>query len=204
MILSTITSIFIFITTVVAIIILGRAINSWVFVDHRNKSLGLQNSLAYFSGIIAIQSGLRIGSLAFGFKLASFITFATLLIFTLVNIKEIRLVKFNPILISTYGLILLFLPIYWMSANPQEMNPFSNIGSLHSVRYAWLSNFIQHCDRIPILGQNFGQSILTAFFGTAWSPRPYLFLLLWLYTGILISTMFFHELISEFTKKVVA
>lgn len=79
-----------------------------------------------------------------------------------------------------YTLILtLFSPLiilYWHPSNNDINDVFSNIGSLHSVKYAWISNYIAICNSIPILGQNTGQSIYVSLLNLMFGNKPFIYL----------------------------
>lgn len=63
------------------------------------------------------------------------------------------------LLISIF--VFLFICLYWTGPF-KELNPYTLIGSLHSPRYANFATYILESNRIPVLGQNYGQSMLTA------------------------------------------
>lgn len=80
--------------------------------------------------------------------------------------------------------------------NPEFLN---SVGSLHSVKYAWLSNFINTCNFIPTLGQNTGQSILTYFTGFIFNdPKPHLYLYLWLIFTLYFLSIYFFSFLREY------
>jgi len=81
------------------------------------------------------------------------------------------------LLISLF--IFLFVGLYWLGSF-KELNPFTTIGSLHSPRYANFATYILEFNRIPILGQNYGQSMLAAIPMILGVNRPLLALNLWL------------------------
>lgn len=99
---------------------------------------------------------------------------------------------------------LLFAPlvlIYWLPSNESTDNAFSLIGSLHSVRYAWIANYISECKFIPIVGQNIGQSILSFMVGELSERKPFLSLFLWLYASIVFFAVFLYGFVSHYFPK---
>lgn len=75
------------------------------------------------------------------------------------------------------AVILLF---YWLNIPSVPLSPFDTIGSLHSGRYAGISHYIFANNLVPILPQNYGQSLLAVipyFFGV---KTPSLNLYVWL------------------------
>lgn len=87
--------------------------------------------------------------------------------------------------------------IYWLPPENQVNNPFSSIGSLHSVRYAWITNSILENNNILVFPQNTAQSIL-AFISSFLSFRaPFLYLFLWLFSSLLFLSLFVYGLICK-------
>jgi len=107
--------------------------------------------------------------------------------------------KVAPIFIFIFSIstVLLFV---WLP--PQELNErdfLSSIGSLHSVRYAWVANFIYEKNNIPVIPQNTAQSIL-AFIGGEFSfPAPFLYLFLWLISSIFFLSLFIYGILYKLT-----
>jgi len=93
--------------------------------------------------------------------------------------------------------------IFWLPFNSlQDMNPVhSLVGSLNSVKYAWVSNFINECKFFPILGQNTAQSILSYVTGGVYENRPFLGLFLWLESSIFFLSIFFYGIIRMIVSK---
>lgn len=86
-------------------------------------------------------------------------------------------------------LVALVLPtlllIYWMIPDPQGINVWSHLGSVHSPRYANIAVYIYENNTIPIFGQNYEQSLLASiplFFGLG---SPIFNLFLWLSVSII-------------------
>ncbi|UKJ08246.1 hypothetical protein [Solitalea lacus] len=57
--------------------------------------------------------------------------------------------------------IFFFVGLYWIGSF-NELNPFTIIGSLHSPRYANFATYVVEFNRVPVLGQNYGQSMLAS------------------------------------------
>ena len=93
--------------------------------------------------------------------------------------------------------------IFWLPfSSLQDMNPLhSLVGSLNSVKYAWVSNLINECKFFPILGQNTAQSILSYVTGAVYGNRPFLGLFLWLESSIFFLSIFFYGIIRMIVSK---
>jgi len=101
---------------------------------------------------------------------------------------------------SLVFMVSLFVLIYfWVKqGGGGNSDPFGSIGSLHSVRYAWISNYIDKCDYVPRLDQNTGQSILTYIAGSAYEMRPYLILFMWMTSSIFFLGAAFYGVIDAY------
>jgi hypothetical protein len=103
--------------------------------------------------------------------------------------------------------LLLCAPIIWIYWSPESKdvgglnNAFAMVGSLHSVRYAWVSNYISECLTIPILGQNIGQSVLGFMGGEIAGRSPFVFLYLWLISTMFFLYVFFYGVISLYDNR---
>lgn len=91
--------------------------------------------------------------------------------------------------------------IFWLPQGAGTSDPYAMIGSLHSVRYAWVANFISTCGVFPVLGQNTGQSLLAYMGGAIFSPQPYWFLFLWLLSSIVFLAVFLHGFIRLYESR---
>ena len=137
-----------------------------------------------------------------------YLMFALACLLIILNIKKLAPfihVVINSKFMAIYWLILFFIVCIillgkWLPSD--EDTPFflKSIGSLHSPRYAWISNYIQYCESIPILGQNTGQSILTFITGYILTPKPYLFLFLWLVVSVFFFGLFVYGMLHKYTK----
>ncbi|MGK5008325.1 hypothetical protein [Janthinobacterium sp. MDB2-8] len=100
--------------------------------------------------------------------------------------------------------LLIFSPIflvYWMPGGQSVDNPFSFMGSLHSIRYAWIANFISACGVVPVIGQNTGQSMLTYMAGSLSGSKPYVFLYFWLCSSLMFLSVFLYGFISLYESR---
>jgi hypothetical protein len=148
-------------------------------------------SLSYFTGLIFF---------LFVFRLSSFIilnayisiafSFIAILILSLIILtsKNINLVKiffsqsfkkkifyFGLFIILTLGLF-----AFWTDSSASLDNVLALLGSLHSQRYVNITNFIVDANIIPIINQNYGQSLLTTSTLFLGINAPYFALFLWL------------------------
>jgi hypothetical protein len=103
--------------------------------------------------------------------------------------------------------LLLYTPIVWIYWSPEAKDvgglnhPYAMVGSLHSVRYAWVANYISECISIPILGQNIGQSVLSFMGGEISRKSPFVFLYLWLISTMFFLYIFFYGVISLYENR---
>lgn len=61
-----------------------------------------------------------------------------------------------------------------------EVTPYSSIGTIQSLRYAGIAAYFVEQDRIPILNQSYGQSLLASFSGLLGMENLCFILVLWL------------------------
>ena len=137
-----------------------------------------------------------------------YLMFALACLLIILNIKKLAPfihVVINSKFMAIYWLILFFIVCIillgkWLPSDEDIPFFLKSIGSLHSPRYAWISNYIQYCESIPILGQNTGQSILTFITGYILTPKPYLFLFLWLVVSVFFFGLFVYGMLHKYTK----
>jgi len=156
---------------------------------------------AYFFGLIYLISSVRLAEYLLGDAKVSFlIVFATSLILVYKKFTSFKgyygkitakLLFFQLLVTVT---LFVFLYIFWANPEAKTDDPFASIGTLHSVRYAWISDFINHNNYIPILQQNTGQSILLYINLLTGSQHPFLSLSLWLTSSIYMLGMFLFGL----------
>lgn len=61
-----------------------------------------------------------------------------------------------------------------------EVTPYSSIGTIQSLRYAGIAAYFVEQDRIPVLNQSYGQSLLASFSGLLGRDNLCFILMLWL------------------------
>ncbi|MFA6214645.1 MAG: hypothetical protein WC717_05210 [Candidatus Micrarchaeia archaeon] len=100
-------------------------------------------------------------------------------------------------LLSAASLLLIWLP----SLNTPDGQIRYNhdlFGSANSGRYANIANFVSLQDRIPIVNQNFGQSLLASIPLLLGQDAPYLALFLWLCLSVTFSLLILYGLFRHF------
>ena len=163
-----------------------------------NFSQKLKLSMSYFTGVTIFFSLYRFFGVFFNSFYSFIFTSILIIIVVLFDLKQsyfysILNVKWkNYLLLFSSILILQFL--FWAGSNESLNNSFSSIGSLHSIRYINIAKYIVSKNQIPLLNQNYGQSLLVTiplFFNIGGSPFS---LLYWLS----ISTFFLFILTNGF------
>ena len=115
------------------------------------------------------------------------------------NFINWRLIITNFLYIT---LIFILTTLYWLRDLNDNDQPIGSVGTLHSYRYAWISNLVTECDYFPILGQNTGQSTLTAISNIlSGHQSPYLYLSLWLSISIFALYTLIAKIIMQFGLK---
>ncbi|MFZ6765494.1 hypothetical protein ACO0LM_00310 [Undibacterium sp. Di26W] len=187
----------------------GYALLVWSMKWDGIGSLSLRSGASFFVGIAFNISSVRILSAILGRSdmavvitlLLSFCIFLTFRKQLWGFIHELRQEKlFKYVRISS----LLFIPVilfFWLPNNRYISDPFAIFGSLHSVRYAWIANYINECGAVPVLGQNTGQSILTFMAGWIFQKAPYAYLFFWLVSSILFLGIFFFGVVSLYERR---
>ena len=173
----------------------GQYILQKTIRDTNKLSNQLFASLSYFTGMILF---------LFVFRLSSFIisnayisiafAFITILMLSLViltskNINFFKIFFFQSLsnkifYFALFISVLLCLLLYWTDPSLSTDNVLASLGSLHSPRYINIANYIVDANIIPVINQNYGQSLLTTstlFFGV---NAPYFALFLWLAQSI--------------------
>lgn len=164
---------------------------------------------SYFLGISFYIVFFKIMYLLFSdIGVSLYLMFGLACLLIILNIKKLAPfihVVINSKFMAMYWLILFFIVCIillgkWLPTD--EFAPFflKSIGSLHSPRYGWVSNYIEYCEFIPILGQNTGQSILTFITGYILTPKPYLFLFLWLVVSVFFFGLVVYGMLLKYTK----
>jgi hypothetical protein len=186
----------------------GYTLLSWSLKWSGSELLPLRTGAAYFIGmafnIAIIRTLLTVFDnvdLALLIQLLLSISLCITFYKQLVSFSRELLSNKLVIYITVGGIICLpLILLFWLPDNSSPDNPFSIIGSLHSVRYAWVSNYISECGHIPVIGQNTGQSILS-FMGGISGKRPYFFLFLWLYTSVFFLSVFIYGIVGLYENR---
>tara|TARA_B100001059_G_C17838465_1_gene590076 strand:+ start:8210 stop:9925 length:1716 start_codon:yes stop_codon:yes gene_type:complete len=152
-------------------------------------------SLSYFTGAILFLFVFRLSSfiisnayisIAFAFFT---ILMLSLIILTSKNINFLKIFFFQSLsnqffyfaLLISVSICLLF---YWTDPSLLTDNVLALLGSLHSPRYVNIANYIVDANIIPVINQNYGQSLLTASTLFLGLNAPYFTLFLWLAQSI--------------------
>ena len=178
----------------------GFVLLNYLLSDLYNESFSIKIGASFFLGISSLITCVSILAKIIGnSNYAAIVAIIIHLLIFLYHINSIKIIFhevkksewiFGSIIILLVGILIL---IYWMPS-VDKLESYSTIGSLHSQRYAWISNYIKYCATIPVLGQNIGQSILAYMVGLIFTDSPYLFLFLWL----LMSQIFLGFLVFGF------
>lgn len=173
--------------------IIGLTITYQIFNDN---NIYLQVGISYFIGNVSVISLIRVFSFIFGnFTVGMICTLIFCSIFIIIcakiiintfiiNYKQyITILLINIVLMFLICIFLSFCCVYGI---PNNYNVYSHLGSAHSGRYINLAYDIVLNNRIPVVGQNYGQSILVAVGLLFGQGRPYFQLNLWI--SITIST----------------
>jgi hypothetical protein len=135
----------------------------------------LKVSASYFMGVTLFLSIYRILTMilsnAFLALMISLFLSFLLIIYHIINSKIWKSIKVNLlniknakkllIYITSVFLLGLFIFFYWSESNFNVSDPFATVGTLHSIRYSNISKYIVHTNNIPLLNQNYGQSLLS-------------------------------------------
>lgn len=205
--LSAISCVVIIFLSVIIALMLGKMILV-SFLDVRINSF-LYMGMSFFVGIGCFLSycklfifGLDFRLICLSFLLLLFISFKTL------DHTIMELFNKNSIIgsIFTFTLMAFLVAIIWIY--PQnygpDSSPHSSFGSIESGRYGNISLYILNNFKIPVLGQNYGQSIISASSQLLVGAKPQLALYLWTSVGlgflsILIYGILQHLINSKFS-----
>lgn len=183
----------------------GRWLAECIFKNYRVNAF-LRLGTAYYFGIALLITLLKMGIYITGnASLSAKLILATLCIFAffgksllVMDISEIHAkIHFKKIISAALLFSIVVLAVWLPASSALNEDPFAFVGSLHSVRYAWVANFIEVNNILPIIPQNTGQSILAYASGSIAIPAPNLYLYLWLITTILFLSFFIFGLIYE-------
>jgi len=142
----------------------GKILIEKILKNSNSFSQKLKFSISYFLGITFFLFLYRFFSVFFN-SFNSFV-FAIILIFTVCIFDFKRPYFFSIINVKWKNYLLLFVSIliiqflFWVGSNESLNNSFSSIGSLHSIRYINIAKYIVSENEVPLLNQNYGQSLL--------------------------------------------
>lgn len=195
-----------FVLLVVAAISIGVVLTSYLIRKDSSFSASFVFGASYFLGISFYIVFFKTAYLFFeDVDISVFIMFG--LAFLLVAFNVDKLTHFVRSIVNKKFIVIYWLPLLFIVCIvllgkwlPSEDIPFflKSIGSLHSPRYAWISNYIEYCNSIPILGQNTGQSVLAFIAGYVLTPGPYLFLFFWLAFSVFSLGFFIHGVLYKY------
>ena len=114
-------------------------------------------------------------------------------------IKNHLTIKTFFIFISFFLLTFILLLTYWLKSDDLN-DPFAIIGSLHSVRYAELAQYILTHNYVPSVGQNSGQSTLTYVALAFGVKSPYIALTTFLVASEIFLSFFIYNLFDMYLK----
>ena len=172
----------------------GRGILSFIFRDYKAFPASMKYGLGYFLGMAGFLAAWRLLESIFSSSAVAFWLSSVFMIFLSAYFiwkRGLGIERPNYRKIFFASLLFIFVLAFefalWLQVLPTPRDPFDNFGSAHPVRYANIAEYIFRAGDIPVLNQNFAQSLLAAiprFFGAA---VPFLALNLWL--GISIFTL---------------
>ena len=165
----------------------GRSLLTDLIPKNRNIT-SLFISTSYFFGMSIFLSIWRTLSFLTNNAIFSLIsTLICLIILTYYFGKEtlksfsfefLSLIKSKWFLLISF-FIFFYVILFWLLPL-KSLDPYSSIGTLHSLRYTNFANYILEFNQIPVLGQNYGQSMLSAIPIIFGFNSPLLALNLWL------------------------
>jgi hypothetical protein len=186
----------------------GYVLLTWSMKWKEEVPFSLRIGASYFIGIAFYISLIR--TLSTALNRADWAVWITLLfsISIFIGFKK-RLFLFLRELLSKKSVIyvilgwILYAPLLFIYLYPRsyKLDDFSHTWTLPYVRYSWFSNLISECKFIPVIGQNYGQSILSFMGGEISGKSPYLFLLLWFFSSIIFLGAFFYGFLNLYEKR---
>ena len=189
-------------------VLTGMMVYKYSILDYKNHSFAFKFGISYFLGMGFFLTSWRLLSFIFNSALIPLIlSFLSLILVCLIKngIKEdihqiIIGIKQKKYLIFLFLFIIIFELLFWLQS---YQNVWSVFGSLHSGRYVNIAQYIIEFNRIPIIGQNYGQSMLSSILMFIGLKYPFLALNIWLSTSIFylcISIYGFFKILKLSTK----
>ncbi len=160
--------------------IAGNGLRCFFNIEFKEKK-DVNLCISFFFGLIGIIFLFRTIGYFIDLKYAKYITII-IMIFIIIKYNKLNLLISTELKKNIWVYALFFcsltilLPLYWHPIDNDINDNFSHIGSLHSVKYAWISNFIFTCNFIPILGQNTGQSLFVSLLNLLFGAKPFIYL----------------------------
>lgn len=144
-------------------------INNWL-KDHFNKYIiigiawfVLFSSLVTFALTLSVRVYLSVPFFLLIAAIAIYILFKFLVRGTLMNLSlRIGILK---TLVASIPFFLVFFLNNW--GNNFAGSSYASLGTLHSAKYSYLSEYIEVCRKLPAIKNNVGQSIVVAFFSSS-------------------------------------
>lgn len=138
----------------------GKYFNSYILAG-----IGWLSLFSIVITFVLLLSGEIAFSLQF-FVFISILAFSTTLFYLIrTPSKDFGLSKSGIHFLAFSALLsVLFIVNNW--GNKFAGSSFASLGTLHTGKYAYLSEFMSDCQKLPRINNNLGQSIVTAFFST--------------------------------------
>ena len=194
-------------------VVLLVLINGFSILNLSGLSLYIKNlrllifGFSFFLGTLFLIFSIKLFSLIFSSAVIG------LYIFYFLSLSGIYLsryylfeVFFNKISLKNVALFIIFyillfvlLAIFWIQHSDTD-NPFAMIGSLHSVRYVEVANFIIVNNYIPIIGQNIGQSIIAYVVLALGAKSGYIALTTFLVSSLIFLIFIVYDLFNQYLK----
>lgn len=195
---------------------LGLRVINLAFYNLSTLNFQFKVGAAYFIGLALLTAGYRFFDFLIDSSfLTSLLTLASFSFLVLAptlkprefvkdysEVMNIKVFLINVFIIFFFSILIFF---FWSPSSyiDEPFNPLGFFGSLHSVKYAWISNFIEVCNEVPVLGQNTLQSTLISILGSLVKPFPFVGLFLFLVGSIYFFGIFLFGFFKEITNKTV-
>lgn len=179
----------------------GLKIYNYSILDSKNHSFAFKFGISYFLGMGLFLTIWRL--LAFLVESASLSLKLSFLFIILVcllqkgtkeDVKQIISgIKHKNYLIFIFSCILIFEFLLWLNS---FKDVYTHFGSGHSGRYVNIAQYIIDFNRIPTIGQNYGQSMLASILMFIDLNSPFLVLNIWLSTSIFFLCISIYEFLK--------
>ncbi len=141
---------------------------------------------SYFTGMAVYLSALRTLTLAIPYKIAFWVLLVVAVLYAVLKRRRVYLKRIteNAVLIAVMAGIWIahtfHALLYRLTDVSRELTPYDGIGTIGSLRYAGIADYFIGRNRIPVLNQSYGQSLLASFSGLLGSRNLCFALTLWL------------------------